>query len=365
MIKISIRSSLLSLVHKRSRASPFSTSSLTVKFLVNSCGFPLESAISATQNFQLDDKNLHRFQSVVQFLKSHGFGDAHLAKMIEKWPRLLHCKLDNLKPKMEFFVGNGIIGDLLYDFISSHPDVLRRSLDSHIKPSYQFLKQLLDSNDKIIAASKRSYWLWTCDLKTNLQPNIEFLLKEGLSLKAIESLMMLQPRDLLQKPAIMVHVVNTLKNFGLQPEDPPFLHAIRVLGSMSESTFRRKMEFMKSMGWTEAEVLLAFKRVPHCLACSEEKLRGRLHFYTNTMNLSPREIIANPLLLKYSIDKRIHPRYSVFNVLKSKKLIPMDKKITWWLKVSEEYFLKNCIAKFMDEVPELVDLYLGTNKVQK
>ncbi|KAJ6388029.1 hypothetical protein OIU77_026571 [Salix suchowensis] len=100
-----VRNLLLSLIRKRflktssttrppnAPSSP-SSSSLTVLYLINSCGLPLHTALSVSKKFQIDENNLQKAQSVIQFLKSHDFQDTQIAKMIEKWPAVLRSKTE-------------------------------------------------------------------------------------------------------------------------------------------------------------------------------------------------------------------------------------------------------------------------------
>ncbi|KAJ6392955.1 hypothetical protein OIU77_022436 [Salix suchowensis] len=77
---------------------------------------------------------------------------------------------------------------------------------------------------------------------------------------------------------------------------------------MSESTWNKKVEVLKSLGWTEEESLQAFKRCPFCFTCSEEKIRSVVDFLVNTLKMEPRTVIGRPEFLMLSVDKRIRPR---------------------------------------------------------
>ncbi|KAJ6428202.1 hypothetical protein OIU84_023591 [Salix udensis] len=117
---------------------------------------------------------------------------------------------------------------------------------------------------------------------------------------------------------------------------------------------------MKSFQWSEEEILGGvFKRYPQILAMSEEKIRSAMDFYINTLELQRQIIIACPLCLSYSIDKRIRPRYNVIKVLESKGLIKRDKKISTLLNKSEKTFLINYVSRYVEEVPGLLELYKG------
>jgi mTERF domain-containing protein len=90
-----------------------------------------------------------------------------------------------------------------------------------------------------------------------------------------------------------------------------------------------------------------------------------MDFFINTMELERQNIIACPLFLGYSIDKRVRPRYNVIKVLKSKKLISRDKKMTTLLTINEKNFLTNYVHRYVDVVPGLLELYMGNGKTKK
>ncbi|XP_008231596.1 PREDICTED: uncharacterized protein LOC103330763 [Prunus mume] len=354
---------LHSLVQKRLLATlPTPTSALcssfTVEYLVQSCGLPLESAISTSKKLQIDKKQTHRIDFMLKFLKSNGFDDAQIAKLITKRPTILHYKvLNNLEPKFNFLIENGFVGQNLPELVLLNPVILTRSLDSHIKPAVQFLKKLLSTND-MLAAAKRSSWLLNMDSVSTIQPNVALLQNEGVPLDVITKMILFQPRTVMQNVDRMAYAVRTIKDLGIDPTGPMFVRAVRVMISMKESTWKRKIDFFKSYGWSEDVVLSVFKRQPFCLACSEEKLGRVMDFFLNTVKLEPETMIANPMLLMHGFEKTVLPRYNVFKILVSKKLIKRDnKRLCWLITQSERRFLDYYVLKYLNEVPDLLEIY--------
>ncbi|XP_065868035.1 transcription termination factor MTERF2, chloroplastic-like [Euphorbia lathyris] len=339
-----------------------SSSSFTVQFLVNSCGLPLKSALSVSGEFQLDETNPQKPQSVLQLLKSHHFSDTQVAKLIVKYPKILYVNVkNNLQPKLEYFVENGFAGELLPQIIVSNPTVILRSLDSQIKPCVEFLRSFLHSNDKIATAILRTRWLFDFNLNGMVRTNVDFLMKEGVPSHGIGKLIS-SGKGLFYNHETMIYAVNAVKNLGLEPNAPMFVHALKVMISMSASTWEKKIGFMKSMGWNEEDISKAFNRFPYYLAFSEAKLKNALHFYSNIMKLETKSVVANPVLLGLSIEKRILPRYNVLNVLESKKLI--ESKIRH-LVISEKDFKEKYVDQYIPKVPGLLEMYLGSKESKK
>eukprot|EP00258_Populus_trichocarpa_P014406 XP_006368630.2 transcription termination factor MTERF9, chloroplastic isoform X1 [Populus trichocarpa] len=350
----------------RSNTTSSSPSSFTLQFLVNSCGLPLETALTASKKFHLNEKNIHKTQSLLRFLKSHHFVDTHIADLIKKMPAFLGCKVENnLKPKFEFLAANGVAGNLLPQLILSNPDILWTSLDSTIKPSFKFLKSFLGTNVKITAALKRCSWLLRVNRNRTMQTNIDLLIKEGLPLDRLAKLIISSPRSLLSKHDKIVYAVNSVKNLGLETNDTMFIYALGVKMKMTDTTWKKKIEVMKSLGWSEEEIFGTFKRCPQILQYSEKKIRITVDFFINSVDLGPEILLVYPSLFCLSVDKRVRPWYNVINVLKSKNLIKREKKFPSLLLMSEKKFLENYVDKYADDVPGLWEVYTGTANTKK
>ncbi|KAJ9685260.1 hypothetical protein PVL29_017334 [Vitis rotundifolia] len=338
-------SSILYTSSLSSSSSTLLSPSYTAQFLVKSCGLLLDSAISISQKLNLDENKRQKHESVLEFLKSHGFSDTHIAKLVSKCPPILQARVDMLKLKIEYLHDSGFVGPVLHELIVSNPAILRRSLDKQIKPSFDFLKEFLETNEKIAAAIKRESWLLTFDLKRILKPNTFLLINEGVPHSRMSKLITLQPRVIMQHVDRMVYATERARSLRIKPTDPIYVTAIT------------------KFGFTEVEILKAIKRQPHFMACSEEKIKSLMNFYTNTMKLKPSAIATYPRLLLYSFDARIRPRFNVLNILASKKLLKKHKKIAWLLTQSEASFLTNYVIKYVDQVPDLMELYRGVKKV--
>jgi mTERF domain-containing protein len=217
----------------------------------------------------------------------------------------------------------------------------------------------------IVAASKRCAVFLTYDWKSIIQPNVELLIKEGVPEERVVKMIVAQPRIIYQRRDRMVYAVNAVKNLGLEPKAPMFIYALRSILSMNEFTWKKKIEVMKSFGWTEEEILRAFKQYPFQLSSSEEKMRKSMDFLLNTIKMERQAIIACPKFLMYSTEKRLRPRYDVLKILKSKKLIEIGKKTNYLLTVSEKNFLENYVTKYADKVPGLLEVYRGTTKTER
>ncbi|KAG6601087.1 Transcription termination factor MTERF9, chloroplastic, partial [Cucurbita argyrosperma subsp. argyrosperma] len=336
-----------------------SASVSTIEFLKNSCGLAPGSPSSAGRKLQFDEKSAKKYEAVLGFLKSYGFENSQIAKLIAKQPSILQSRVyNNLKPKFEFLEDIGFVGPLLPKVILLDPSILQRGLDSHLKPSFCFIKEMLGSDEQANVAILRSSWLLTSNLKGVMQSNVNVLLGEGVPSRNISKLIGQQPRTIMHKVDRVVCAVKKIKELGIEPQTCMFVRALRVVMSMNDTTWKKKINVLKSLGWSEKEILTAFKKDPYCLACSEEKMRAVADFCLNTAKLDPETVISNPKFFMYGLDKWLRPRFKVLEVLKVKKLIK-NTKIAWLLLLDERIFVKNYVLKHLDEVPDLMDIFRG------
>uniref|UniRef100_A0A9I9D1M9 Uncharacterized protein n=1 Tax=Cucumis melo TaxID=3656 RepID=A0A9I9D1M9_CUCME len=335
----------------------------TIQFLTNSCGLSSGSPTSAGRKLQFDEKHIQQYGAVIDFLKSHGFENTQIANLVSRRPSILQSRVsNNLKPKFEFFQEIGFVGSLLPKLILTNPGVILCSLDSHLKPLILFLKEILESDEQVTAAILRYSLLLTYDFKGVLKPNADVLVSEGVPSRTIAKLIVSNPRIIMQKVDRMIQVVKMVKELGFEPKSGMFVDALKARIGMSDSTWNKKINVMKSLGWSEKEIFTAFRRYPLCLACSEKKMRDVADFCFNTAKLDPGTVISYPVFFKYSVDKRLRPRYKVLEVLKVKNLLKNKKiALAWWFTQGEREFVQNNVVKHLDEIPNLMDIYRGND----
>ena len=331
----------------------------TIEFLRNSCGLPSQSPSSARRNLQFDQKTSQKYEAIIGFLKSYGFENPQIANLVSRGPWILGSRVStNLKPKFEFLEEIGVVGPSLRKLILSSPWILARSLDSQLKPSFCFLKELLESDEQVTAAICRSSWLLTSNFKGNMRSNIDLLVSEGVPSRGIATLIVTQPRTIMRKVDRMIQAVKMVKELGVEPKDCKFVYALRVRVSLNDSAWKKKINVLKSLGWSEKEIFTAFKKDPNYLACSVEKMRDVADFCFNTAKLDAGTLITYPVLFKLSVDKRLLPMYKVLEVLKVKNLLK-NKKIARVFVQGEREFVEKYIVRHLDEIPYLMDIYRG------
>ncbi|KAL2942928.1 Transcription termination factor MTERF9 chloroplastic [Bienertia sinuspersici] len=330
--------------------------SFPIQYLTKSCGLSLDYAISASKRVTLDECNREHFDAVVSLLKWHQFSDAQIIELVRKHPSILLCRISStLEPKFEYLAEIGIKGLNLPKLVMLSPAILFRSLDAQLKPAMSLLKRFVSSPEKILVTIQRGSWFLTSDWK-GFQHNIDYLIEQGLPHDRLEELIVLQPRCLHQDIERIKYAFEMIKTMGVKPNDLKFIHALRVILSLSELSWKRKVKIFESLGWSSDEVISTFTSSPHCLSCSEEKLRRGMDYFVNTLKIDREVIIAYPKILMYSIPKRVIPRYTVWKMLEEKKLTKTSKFI-WVLNKSDKDFMNKYVTKYSSLIPSIVPTY--------
>ncbi|KAL6144340.1 hypothetical protein ACLB2K_055034 [Fragaria x ananassa] len=266
----------------------------TVSYLVHSCGLSPEAAIEASHKVKL--RSLEKADSVLALFRRYEFSDTQISDLARGHPKLLLVAnaLKTLLPKLEF--------------LSS------------------------------IA-------------------NIRLVTELGMPSNCIAYLLKFHTRIVTRKHEEFSQIVSNVKRMGFGPTKILFVQAMGAL-SVKKTAWRVKEQAYKRWGWSESDIRSAFRMLPLCMLVSEEKIMGVMEFLVNTMGWKSGEVAEYPYVLSYSLEKRIIPRCSVIRVLLLKGLI--EEKALTLASVStcpEEYFLSRFVTRYLDRVPQLLNVY--------
>ncbi|KAI3465915.1 hypothetical protein Pfo_022578 [Paulownia fortunei] len=283
--------------------------SFTVSYLINSCGMSSEAAISASKKLRLNSPE--KPDLVLALLKSHGFGDGHISKMVAKIPDILKADPKvTILPKLQFFHSIGVPAPVLANVVSTSPNILKYSLQNSIIPAYNNLKILLQTNEKIVRFIKRAagnYHFIHGVLKYT-HSNVAMLRKYGVNKSNMSFLVSNYPRTLIIKSDRLAKLVDRIIELGIDTTNITFVHAMQVLLSMSKSTWEHKKEAYQRCGWSDSDIRMAFSIYPVCIRLSEKKIISTMEFLVNEMSCQPSAIARYPIVLSYNLEKRIKPR---------------------------------------------------------
>ena len=136
-----------------------------------------------------------------------------------------------------------------------------------------------------------------------------------------------------------------------------FVHALSTVATVNESTIISRVYCLKSLGLSQEEVAIMISKVPTLLQLSEQLLGRKMEFLMEQAGCGKIDVVHNPTLLIYSMEKRLIPRCVVRKMLMSKGLPVANKAFASFLQPSEKIFLEKFVIPYEHDIPGLGQAY--------
>lgn len=275
-------------------------------------------------------------------------------------PELLNYRADvTLAPKIEFFRRDVGLSDAdIRRIILLDPyRVLCYSLADRFRPNYLLLRELLGTDENVLAAVKQSSELIHGNVQSELLPKVKILREHGATDDVIVKLVTKHPRSLKHRDrgSLFDETLVAMKELGVSPSHGIFPHAFGVIARMYPSKWKCKMDNYLSLGWTEEQVKQAFVRHPYCLSVSVDKVTLIWHFFADKLGWTPEYVSASPMLISLSYEKRLLPRYRVLDILASKGVIRRIR--ISHLILGEKKFVEKYVTNYLEKIPQVLEAY--------
>jgi len=329
------------------------STSFAVSYLINNFGFDPQFASKLCSTYKLRFKTHQNPDSVLNFFRNHGFSNSQLRHIIPKAPWLLSCDPSKrVLPKFQFFLSKGASTSDIVNFMSKNPRILSASLKNRIVPIYELVYRFLQSHKDAIACVISNPVLFSDHLVAH---NITLLLENGLSDSNISRLLREHRRTL--HTCDILKVVDELRDLGFNPSKTTFGVALVAKSSTTKALWKEKVDAFKKWGWSDEDVLEAFKKQPHCMLVSIDKINLVMSFWVNQLGWDAKDIAKTPDILSLSLEKRIIPRATVVQFLLSNGLRNKNASLIYPFLMPEKLFLDTFIKRFENAASYLLKLY--------
>ncbi|CAK8531733.1 unnamed protein product [Lathyrus sativus] len=325
--------------------------SFTVSYLINTVGFPRETALKASKRLRL--KSLEKPNSVFTFFRDHGFPDTSIKKILIKEPWLLATNTHkSILPKFEFFLSKGASPSEIVTLLTASPRILQSSLENRIIPLFEFYKRFLKSDKATVCCMIRSSVPLSYNLTTD---NVKLMIDYGVCDSSIA-------RVFLTKATILgtIDLINTLeevKGLGFDPSTSNFGTALIAKKYMSKAHWDEKVDVFKKWGWSDEAVVQAFRKHPSLMLTSIDKINLVMSFWVDRMGWDSLALTKKPQIFGYSLQKRVVPRALVLQYLMMKGLRKRNASLVTPFRWSEKQFLGKYVVCFKGESDYLLKLY--------
>jgi mTERF domain-containing protein len=167
-----------------------------------------------------------------------------------------------------------------------------------------------------------------------------------------------RPELIMRSPARLRALAARVDACGVPRGSWMYAWALLALHCVSDAAFRAKMAaVMCATGCKEQEFLAMFRRAPCFVGMSTELLRRKVEFLIGTAGCGADDIVRNPVLLTYSLSKRMEPRCRAIEALKARGVDVGEERLTTILRKPEARFMERYILRYSHQVPELLELY--------
>lgn len=326
--------------------------SFTVSYLMKSCGLSRERAVSASKYVSFASPE--KADSVLAFMKNHGFSDAQVSVVIRKYPRVLVFNPEKIfTPKLKFFESVGFSRSETISLLTKSQSLLFLSTERRIIPNFNKLDDLFNSKDETAFCIKRYPDLISRNFYHKVAKNIQIFKEAGVPESNLLGWLRRQPRSFVSSSDKVKDTMEELKKMGFNPQLNIFILAAYVMMAMNKSIWKEKIEHFKTLGVSEDAVKTAFRSYPWCMASSKEQVKKIMGFFVDDMGFKPLDVIKQPRLFSKSLERTIIPRYSVYQVLSSRGLVKKQLPISIF-RYTEKCFLQRFVGCHLQEAPEIL-----------
>ncbi|KAL6128817.1 hypothetical protein ACLB2K_072171 [Fragaria x ananassa] len=317
-----------------------------------------EIALNVSEKVHFETRE--RPDSVIKLLKDYGVNDAQIPLLVMKLPRLLLYNAETLLPKLEFFGSIGLSGTGLASVLRCNPIILTRSLEKCILPCYDLIKSIVVEDKRVANYFRTSKCTVSADSLRYLVSNVAIFRGLQVPDSTISVYVTWYPLMFFQKIECFKEDVNKVMSMGIPPSSySTFMQALVATFLLDASKWELKMQFYKGWGWTEDDIVSAFRQYPMFMTLSEKIVSSKMYFLVNKMGWQPTDVSRNSYVLGYSLEKRIIPTCSVMRVLLLKGLIEKGEcSLVTILKMPEKS-LNKFLLKYQQQVPEILSIYQG------
>ncbi|CAL9102737.1 unnamed protein product [Musa textilis] len=268
-------------------------------------------------------------------------------KLMQMQPWYLRANVETvLKPKMRSLQDMGFSDTDIVQLVSSCPGLLQfRDIQLRIN----FWRSLLGTNERLIKACRRNMFLLTSCLARKIEPNISLFRECGISEQRIAQMVVTRPRVFCQTEKCNKEAIEYVEELGVSRGCKMFPFALLSVMSVSRSRFDATFATLISFGWSRPDCVAAFRRVPSFWCLSKKNLSDKMTFLTKEAGCELTYIIGHPVLLTYSLEKRLRPRYEVMNFLDQNKLLDGGHNLLSYVKPTEEKFRKKFLFLLSEE----------------
>ncbi|KQJ89049.1 uncharacterized protein LOC100820939 [Brachypodium distachyon] len=338
-------------------AVPTSPAFAVEDYLVETCGLTRPQALKASAKLS-HLKSPANPDAVLAFFAGLGLSSADVAAAVVNDPKLLCASVKRtLGPNVVGLTGLGLSNSEIARLASLSYGIFRcRS----IVPRLQYYLPLFGSCENFLRGlERRSFYILNVNIERVVKPNVAFLRQCGLGscdlaklFTRVPVMLTSNPERVQAKAACVEDLLHVPRGSGM------FTQALQAVAYYSKETIAATLEYLvKTFRWSDGEVGIALSKALSLLARSKDMLLRRSEFLISNVGLESSYIAHRPVMLTYSLEGRLRPRYYVLKFLKANGLLDRDRDYYNTVVVTEKVFAEKFLRPHKEAAPHLAEDY--------
>nr|CAB3458631.1 unnamed protein product [Digitaria exilis] len=324
-------------------------------YLVSRCGLTRAQAVKAAAKLS-HLRSRTKPEAVLTYLENNlGIPSADVGRVAVICPLFLCSDVERtLAPRVADLRDLGLSRDDIARLVLLVPNSFRYR---HLTSNLEFWLAELGSFDKIVRAIMLCSQLLSTDLDKVTRPNVAFLQQCGMNISQIVTTSLYSTRLFTMNPKLLKDTVQRAEELGIDRGARMFRHALALVAFTDEEVVARRIRLLQNVGFSKDDVRTIVRKQPLVLALSEQKVQENANFLIKDVGLDVSYIVHRPVLLMYSVERRLLPRYRLLQVLREKGLLKGELDYYFTASMAEKIFLKKFVLPFKNHVPGIIDDY--------
>lgn len=283
---------------------------------------------------------------VTEFLVNKcGLSEVDITKAFRNCDSFLLAKSSqNLEEVLGLLNGCGLTTpEQIRRVVLRNPKFFFYNAKRNMQPKLTLLKTFMKEEDisKLLSTNTLLFDAREDELKSTIS------LFQGLGLEGqiLSELVATQPSLLMIPEEKIMKSFKQAEDLGFKKGSPMFAYALREIWGVGKKTLERRLQCLKSLGFSEEQILELSSRDPRFLGLSEEKMRTFVDFMVNYVELPLADLVKFPLLWTFSLEKRINPRFRVMEALTSMQVQELKIPFIRIFHMPEKRFLEKYVNR--------------------
>ncbi|RCV20905.1 hypothetical protein SETIT_4G095500v2 [Setaria italica] len=336
-------------------ASPSPKPFAVEEYLVSTCGLTRAQALKASKQLA-HLRSPSKPDAVIAFLSALGLARPDIAALVAADPRFLCASVEKtLAPRITELSDLGLSRAQIARLVPLARTAFRSSTLGH---SLGFWLPVMGSFEKVLTFLRLKCNILGSDIEKVIKPNMALLQQYGIHVGNFPNSFL--PVVMTRPPEHVQAAMARISKFGFRQDSGMFAIALEVFAIHSQEKIDEKIRTLEMFGWSQDDVLMTVRKMPHLLNMSKERLQRNLEFLARDVGLEIPYIAQRPVLVMYSLDRRLVPRHHLIKILNAKGLLSDKFDLYSAFALSEKKFLDRFIHPYEHMVPGLAGAYASS-----